>query len=205
MDSRNIVSRCPSCGGCFLFIGKDGHLTCSVIGCKEPVVDRAVNNLKEDVERLQASHDEIHCNLSNAVMEKNDALNEVERLRLKVVDYEQAALSQKGCADKLEAEVKRLKAENEQQKKLLRGLHRCLIHKPDGSTAWGCPDCVSELRNENKGLREALGPMRQLLVSLKENGSSHAFFIMQQAWGDLDWDEVVKIENSLLEVLKDSK
>ena len=54
------------------------------------------------------------------------------------------------------AEVERLKAENEKQKKLLRGLHRCPIHKPDGSIAWGCPDCVSELRDENKTRRKAL-------------------------------------------------
>jgi len=39
------------------------------------------------------------------------AEREVERLQLKVVDYKQAALSQKGCADKLEAEVERLQRE----------------------------------------------------------------------------------------------
>jgi len=56
MDSHNIVSRCPSCGGCFLFIGKGGHLTCSLIGCDEPVFDRAVDNLRAEVERLKAEN-----------------------------------------------------------------------------------------------------------------------------------------------------
>lgn len=55
MDRLEIVTpRCPSCGGQTLFIGKGGHLTCSVIGCKEPGVERAINNLRSEVERLRA-------------------------------------------------------------------------------------------------------------------------------------------------------
>jgi len=34
-----IVTPCPSCGRRTLFIGAGGHLTCSVIGCKEPSVE----------------------------------------------------------------------------------------------------------------------------------------------------------------------
>jgi len=62
MDSHMIISRCPSCGGCFLFIGKGGHLTCSLIGCKEPVVDRAVDNIKAEVERLKGENEKLKTN-----------------------------------------------------------------------------------------------------------------------------------------------
>lgn len=52
MNSEEIKTRCPSCRSQSLFVGKGGHLTCSVIGCKEPVVGRATNELIAEVERL---------------------------------------------------------------------------------------------------------------------------------------------------------
>jgi len=79
MDSHNIVSRCPSCGGCFLFIGKGGHLTCSLIGCDEPVFDRAVDNLRAEVERLRTREKEL-LKLPS-IYAAEDWLAEIARLR----------------------------------------------------------------------------------------------------------------------------
>lgn len=41
MSEQRITTPCPSCGARTIFIGSNGHLTCSVIGCKEPGVERA--------------------------------------------------------------------------------------------------------------------------------------------------------------------
>ena len=49
--SEIIATPCPSCGGKNLFIGTGGHLTCSLIGCKEPVVETAIDKLKREDER----------------------------------------------------------------------------------------------------------------------------------------------------------
>ena len=48
-----------------------------------------------------------------------------------------------------EAMLRRLAYEVERLRELLRGLHRCDSHD-DVSNAWGCPDCVRELREERK-------------------------------------------------------
>jgi len=42
---------------------------------------REVENLKAENKSLQSSHDETHCQISNEVMWKNDALTKVEQLR----------------------------------------------------------------------------------------------------------------------------
>ncbi len=47
---ERISTRCPSCDHTTLFIGAGGHLTCSVIGCKEPSVERAVEDLRAVLE-----------------------------------------------------------------------------------------------------------------------------------------------------------
>ena len=49
-----------------------------------------------------------------------------------------------------------------------------------------------EIEADNELLRTALGELQKLAKSILENGSSQAFFIAQQAYGDLGWDEVVK-------------
>jgi len=69
-------------------------------------------------------------------------------------------------------------------------------HRADLAELREVQDKVEQFQNQL-----VLEPMRKLLVSLKENGSSHPFFIMQQAWGALDWDEVVEMMNSILEAL----
>lgn len=48
-----IVTRCPSCGRQSLFIGEGGHLTCSVIGCKQPIVEAAFEHLEAKNKRLR--------------------------------------------------------------------------------------------------------------------------------------------------------
>jgi len=50
-----IRTRCPSCGSQTLFIGTGGHLTCSLIGCKEPVVERAITAVNDKVEKLRGA------------------------------------------------------------------------------------------------------------------------------------------------------
>lgn len=44
-ESWPIKTRCPSCGSRTLFIGSGGGLTCSFLGCKQPVVDQAISDL----------------------------------------------------------------------------------------------------------------------------------------------------------------
>jgi hypothetical protein len=49
-DTR-ITTPCPTCGSQSLFVSTAGHLVCSVIGCKQPGVERAIEALKaRDVE-----------------------------------------------------------------------------------------------------------------------------------------------------------
>lgn len=45
-DQPRIETPCPSCGSRNLFIGEGGHLTCSLIGCQEPGVERAIAALR---------------------------------------------------------------------------------------------------------------------------------------------------------------
>lgn len=49
-----IVTRCPSCGSQTLFIGDGGHLTCALIGCPNPSVGRATDQLKADATEFAA-------------------------------------------------------------------------------------------------------------------------------------------------------
>lgn len=44
--AERINTRCPSCGSSTLFVAEGGHLTCSLIGCKQPVVERAIAELR---------------------------------------------------------------------------------------------------------------------------------------------------------------
>lgn len=45
-----ITTPCPSCGSQTLFIGDGGGLTCSLIGCEQPTVRGAVNDLRSALE-----------------------------------------------------------------------------------------------------------------------------------------------------------
>jgi len=46
VDEPRINTPCPSCGSRTLFIGVGGHLTCSLIGCKEPRTGKFIEGLK---------------------------------------------------------------------------------------------------------------------------------------------------------------
>jgi hypothetical protein len=41
-NQPRIADPCPSCGGSTLFIGAGGWLTCSLIGCRQPVMFDAI-------------------------------------------------------------------------------------------------------------------------------------------------------------------
>lgn len=47
--SQEIVTPCPACGARSLFIGEGGHLTCGVIGCKDPSVESAVEKMQREI------------------------------------------------------------------------------------------------------------------------------------------------------------
>ena len=53
-----IVTPCPSCGRRHLFIGSGGHLTCSLIDCKEPSAEDAVDTLRTRLQEVEAERDE---------------------------------------------------------------------------------------------------------------------------------------------------
>lgn len=45
-----VSNRCPACGGS-MFIGAGGWITCSVIGCKSPSLDEALERARLDIIR----------------------------------------------------------------------------------------------------------------------------------------------------------
>lgn len=147
MDSHMIISRCPSCGGCFLFIGKGGHLTCSLIGCKEPVVDRAVDNIKAKVERLQKEYNEIHDRMCNAECAANTQSDQVERLKAENYNDLLDQMDAKGWGNFHEINTEEVYA----------FINSRATHKP-----------TTKLRTENKRLREALGEIRVEASARKE-------------------------------------
>lgn len=46
-NQPKIRTRCPSCGFSSLFIDDAGHIVCSSIECKEPIVEKAISALRE--------------------------------------------------------------------------------------------------------------------------------------------------------------
>lgn len=49
-SAERISTRCPACGMVSLFIGTNGHLTCSNLSCTEPGVEQEINNLRAALE-----------------------------------------------------------------------------------------------------------------------------------------------------------
>lgn len=85
--------------------------------------------------------------------------------------------------DGYKAEVKRLMAENDINDRF-----------------------AAKVTKESNRLREALEPCRKLLIAMKQNGSSHSYFFLQQAWGeDLGWEDVMKIIGKTLKALKEKR
>ena len=62
-----ITTRCPSCGGETLFIGSGGHLTCSVIGCREPSVERCVAELYNERSQIERELNQTREKLLEAI------------------------------------------------------------------------------------------------------------------------------------------
>ena len=53
MGEQIVVTPCPSCGGKTLFVGTGGHLTCSWLECKEPIVETAIAQLEVELAKLK--------------------------------------------------------------------------------------------------------------------------------------------------------
>lgn len=66
---QRIETPCPSCGHRTLFIGSGGHLTCSLIGCREPGTERAI-----------AAKDARIAELESALAASKSAAPELRRL-----------------------------------------------------------------------------------------------------------------------------
>ena len=49
---QRITTPCPSCGSRTLFIGAGGHLICSLLGCKDPSMERAHQAALDEIARL---------------------------------------------------------------------------------------------------------------------------------------------------------
>ena len=85
-----IVTPCPSCGRRHLFIGSGGHLTCSLIDCKEPSAEDAVDTLRT---QLQAA-----CKVVEAArrVERDCDLNQesYSRLEWRAITNLRAALTE---------------------------------------------------------------------------------------------------------------
>lgn len=48
---NKITTPCPCCGAKSIFVASGGHLTCSVIGCKEPSVEAFIMDIKDRLAR----------------------------------------------------------------------------------------------------------------------------------------------------------
>lgn len=57
--SVGIATPCPTCGRPTLFVGSDGHLTCSRTLCSEPSVEAAVTAMKAKSDALFAAQGEL--------------------------------------------------------------------------------------------------------------------------------------------------
>lgn len=57
-------------------------------------------------------------------------------------------------------------------RKIVPSWWKCSVHGPGKREAWGCPDCVWELKRENARLREALTAERNHAAQIREQISS---------------------------------
>lgn len=71
------------------------------------------------------------------------------------------------------AELRWLHEENEQLRKVPKWFH-CDTHGQGNLNAWGCPECVRELRNENERLRDAVKAEREACLALVNQGTGEA-------------------------------
>jgi hypothetical protein len=52
-QQQRITTPCPACGAQSLFISIGGHITCSVVGCKNPIPAAVVDELRD---AIRAAH-----------------------------------------------------------------------------------------------------------------------------------------------------
>lgn len=86
-----ISDRCPSCGHGTLFVAPGGWLTCSWLGCKQPVVSRALNTFGEvqsNVAAMTAERDALkakyrgkEADLQNTVIDLGETRGLLQRAR----------------------------------------------------------------------------------------------------------------------------
>ncbi len=113
-----------------------------------------------------------------------------------------------------QANPKRMKSIGENDTKDLISMvddlrHQLANHLDDESTV-ECPGCYMErtwedqIKARNKFIRKLI----KLHKNVLENGSSHAFFIMQQAYkseGELGWDEGKALFDNMIKVARNIK
>ena len=92
-----IATWCPSCGGETLFIGTGGHLTCSVIGCRQPSVERCVAELYNERSQLER--------------ELTASRQECEGLRKRVKEITDEAASEHTLVEHYRSQVTELSAQ----------------------------------------------------------------------------------------------
>jgi len=64
--SPKIVDRCPSCNSAgTLFIGTGGYLTCSLLGCPQPSMGRAITALRKRLEAAEEKYNELLLAVAN--------------------------------------------------------------------------------------------------------------------------------------------
>lgn len=101
-EDKRITDRCPSCGNQTLFIGKSGWLTCSWIKCKNPCVGEAN---QQAMQALEAQVKELEEDRSRQMT----LYVETMKQDLKRIEEETQR------ADRLQAEVERLKDEKQRR------------------------------------------------------------------------------------------
>jgi hypothetical protein len=66
MSEQKIVDKCPSCGSTgTLFVGEGGYLTCSLIGCPQPGVTQAIDQLRAEKDTYRARSEITEANLES--------------------------------------------------------------------------------------------------------------------------------------------
>ena len=99
---NEINLRCRSCNGHSIFIGTGGHLTCSYVDCKEPIVERQFAQLEAENERHLGKIAElvVECERTH---EKNERLElEVNYMEITIGELRKRVDALKEASDETE-------------------------------------------------------------------------------------------------------
>lgn len=97
-EHQRIATRCPSCNSSTLFIALGNWLTCSLIGCKDPILINSVGDryrcLWQDYTKLEAERDQLQATITAQQEQWRKTNDEYERVskalcRLQKVNDEQ--------------------------------------------------------------------------------------------------------------------